>query len=122
MVDNALSFRIAVLLRAAGRDAAHVRDIQLGAAPDAVILEYALVEGRVIISADSDFGTLLAQQETRKPSFILLRWPGLRLADEQARIILANLPNVIESLESGAVVVIEPKRVRVRSLPIGKWD
>ncbi len=118
LVDNALSFRVAELLRAAGHDANHVREIALGAAADALIFERARAEDRVIISADTDFGTLLAGLESSKPSFILLRWAGLRVAEEQTRVVLANLPAVIDLLESGAVVVIEPHRIRVRTLPI----
>ncbi len=57
--------------------------------------------------------------QTNKPSFVLLRWPELRHAQDQARVILANLPNFEAELESGAIVVIESARIRVRLLPIG---
>jgi len=122
LVDNALSFRVAELLSAADHDAVHVRDYGLAAASDQVILERANVEDRVILSADTDFGTLLAQMKTNKPSFILLRWSGLRQAQEQTKVILANLDNITDELNSGAVIVIEPTRIRVRSLPINRSD
>jgi hypothetical protein len=32
--------------------------------------------------------------------------------------LLANLPAITSDLESGAVVIIEPSRIRVRTLPI----
>lgn len=120
LVDNALSFRVAKMLREAGYDTVHVRDYGLEAAVDSDILERARIEDRVIISADTDFGTLLAQIQTSKPSFILLRWPGLRIAQDQTQVILANLPNMMDDLNAGAVAVIEPSRVRIRALPIGK--
>lgn len=120
LVDNPLSFRVAVVLRDAGYDAVHVRDYGLGAAADTTLLERAQREDRVIVSADTDFGTLLAQMRTSKPSFILLRWPGLRRAEDQAHVILANLSSVQDDLSTGAVVVIEPSRIRVRALPIGR--
>lgn len=120
LVDNALSFRVADLLAQAGHDAVHVRDYDLSAATDQTILLRARAEDRIILSADTDFGTLLAQMETAKPSFILLRWPGLRKPTDQAHIILANLPNLTQDLLAGSVIVIEPNKIRVRTLPIGR--
>lgn len=57
--------------------------------------------------------------QSNKPSFVLLRWPELRHAQNQVRVFLANLPNFEAELEAGAVVVIEQTRIRVRTLPIG---
>ena len=120
LVDNALSFSVAEMLREAGYDTVHVRDYDMETAVDRDLLERARLEKRVIISADTDFGTLLAQIKTSQPSFILLRWPGLRMAQDQTRVILANLPNMMDDLSTGAVAVIEPSRVRIRTLPIGE--
>ncbi len=72
LVDNALSFRLAEFLQQGGYDAAHVRDYDMSDAPDSIILERAREESRVIISADTNLGTLLAPIQSKSPSFDLL--------------------------------------------------
>ena len=120
LIDNALSPQIAILLNAAGHDAAHIRSYGLQAASDNVVLDRAEKEDRILISADTDFGRILALRNTPKPSVILFRWPDLRLPQDQVNILLKNLSKVTQDLETGSMVVIEETRLRVRKLPIAK--
>ncbi|MBI5669600.1 MAG: DUF5615 family PIN-like protein [Chloroflexi bacterium] len=120
LVDNALSPLVSEALRVGGHDAIHIRQYNLQAASDDDIFDRAAREDRVLISADTDFGRILALRSAAKPSVILLRWPELRQPQAQAQVILNNLENVLDDLERGSVVVIEQARLRVRLLPIGR--
>lgn len=67
LIDNALSPAVAEGFRKTGHDAIHVRDRGLATAKDAELLALAINEDRIIVSADTDFGTLLALRQESKP-------------------------------------------------------
>jgi predicted nuclease of predicted toxin-antitoxin system len=117
LIDNALPPRVADLLAAAGHDAVHVRSYGLQAAADEEILTRALQEDRTLMSADSDFSTILAVQEAERPSFILFREPDLRLAQDYIQLLLPVLAALKPELDAGCVAVFRRGRLRVRKLP-----
>jgi predicted nuclease of predicted toxin-antitoxin system len=118
LIDNALSPVLAEHLKTAGHDALHVRDYGLQAAGDDEIFDRAQLEQRVIVSADTDFGTLLALRRVRSPSVVLFRHGTQRRPEQQSQTLLANLAAIERDLTDGSVVIIEPGRIRVRSLPL----
>lgn len=118
LVDNNLSPAVAKLLTDAGHEAVHLREYGLQAAPDPVVLARARDEDRILISADTDFGTLLAREHADRPSVLLVRRLVGRRAADQAAVIIANLPTVEDDLASGAVVVLADDWLRVRRLPL----
>jgi predicted nuclease of predicted toxin-antitoxin system len=88
------------------------------AASDGAIFDHAAEQGRVIISADTDFGTLLATRKQTKPSVILFRHGSQHRPADQAALLRANLPQLEPALQVGSIVVIAPDRIRVRALPL----
>jgi predicted nuclease of predicted toxin-antitoxin system len=122
LLDENLSPLLADLLRRSGHDAVHARDVGLRQAGDQEVLERAGSDGRVLVSADTDFGRLLAASGAVLPSVILLRRAGGRRASTQAGLLLANLAQVSSDLDAGAIVVLEATRVRVRRLPVSPPD
>ena len=118
LVDNALSPAIARGLCAHGHDAVHVRDLGMGASDDEDIFDQAARSGRVVISADTDFATLLALREVERPSLILFRRGADRRPMQQLELLVANLPSITDHIEKGCVVVFDDTRIRIRMLPI----
>jgi predicted nuclease of predicted toxin-antitoxin system len=118
LVDNALSSLVAQGLRQAGHDAVHVRDYQMQAASDEEIFNLAASEQRVLISSDTDFGTLLATYRVRVSSVIIFRRLSQRRPEEQVRVLLDNLPMIMDSLIEGCIISLEQFRIRIRTLPI----
>jgi predicted nuclease of predicted toxin-antitoxin system len=118
IVDANLLPRLAMSLNEAGHDAVHVADLGLSRATDLEILEVADRDERVVVSADTDFGTLLAMGHRRRPSVLLLRFASPRRAEQVASVLHLNLPAIADAIDVGSVVVVEDGRIRIRSLPM----
>ncbi len=87
-------------------------------ASDPVILRAAAKEERILLTADSDFGALLALGSLASPSVLLLRSADHLRPSEQAELIAANLSQIAEDLGKGAIVSLTRDRLRIRELPI----
>jgi predicted nuclease of predicted toxin-antitoxin system len=117
LVDEALQDAVAHRLTTAGHDATHVRLLGLAGRTDDEVMALATADNRVLVTTDTDFGTILALTGAAGPSVLLLRGIGDSV-NERVDAILDVLPRVEHELSEGAVVVIEPDRFRIRHLPI----
>ena len=118
LLDQNLSPLLVEVLAGLGHDAIHVRSLGMSTSSDVAILEAASRDARVLVSADTDFGDLLARTNAGAPSVLLLRRQGLRRAEQVAQLITLNLPVIAEDLQGGAIVVLADERIRVRRLPL----
>lgn len=118
LLDQNLSPKLIQLLSAAGHDVEHIGDHGMAAAADPDVLAFAAESGRTLVSADTDFGTLLARMHAGAPSFVLLRRASGRRVPALAALLIANLPIVEQDLAAGAIVVVGESTLRIRPLPI----
>ncbi len=119
LVDNAISHYVAEELTKLGHDAIHVRDIGIQHAKDEVIFTAAFESNRTIITADTDFSFLLSVWKEKKPSVITFRKGAESNPFEQVNLLKLNLnKDVLEAIEIGSIIIIEPHRIRIRALPL----
>lgn len=118
LIDNALSPIFSKQLRTYGFDVIHVRDIHMQKSSDDEIFDFAQRENRIVVSADTDFGTIVTLRNEKSPSVIIFRRTKNRKPLEQVALLMSNLDEIKSYLEIGSIVIIEDKRIRIRSLPI----
>jgi predicted nuclease of predicted toxin-antitoxin system len=118
LLDMGVSLRVALHLRAAGHDAVHLREEGLQRLPNGEIFQMAHRESRCVLTFDLDFGEIVAGSAGKLVSVVLFR-----LHNTRADHVIARLERVLQDsrdeLESGAIVVVEDARHRVRKLPLG---
>jgi predicted nuclease of predicted toxin-antitoxin system len=112
--DENIAPRTVAALRAQGFDVVRARERGLRGRPDVEVLAAAFADGRVVLSHDTDFGLLAVATGEPCVGIILIR-PGDLLPEEVEELVLAFLSADLE-LKPPFIVVLEPGRVRVRSL------
>ena len=109
-----------------GHDAVHLRELGLGALPDREVFALAPADDRVVITFDLEFGDLAGAAGGAGPGVVLLRLRSPRQAHLRERVRIA-FTMAETAVASGAVVLVEDARIRVRTLrtdtdPIGSTD
>jgi predicted nuclease of predicted toxin-antitoxin system len=80
-------------------------------------VEKARQEERIILTFDLDFGDILAASSYPLPSVIIFRLKNTLPPFLSARFLVV-LSECSEDLETGAIVMVEDSRYRLRRLPI----
>lgn len=117
LLDQGLPRSASRLLKEAGLDTVHTSEIGLAEAEDADILQAAASMDRVVVTLDADFHAMIALTRATGPSVIRIRIERLR-GEALARLVKEVVSQCREELRHGALVSVEPWRVRVRRLPL----
>ncbi|MGH7135303.1 MAG: DUF5615 family PIN-like protein [Pirellulales bacterium] len=86
-------------------------------ADDPTILRWALANKHIVFTHDLDFGTILALTHATGPSVLQVRGENI-LPMHMGTMVFAALHQHEAALESGALVVVDVRRSRIRVLPI----
>lgn len=121
LVDMNLSPEWLGVLNQAGWEASHWSNIGAPTAPDTELLIWARHHGWVVLTQDLDYSELLFQTRAGTPSVVLLRLRNELDVAQQARVC-ALLRTAGAALVTGALLVIDERRARLRRLPIETGD
>jgi len=118
LADENISPKTVSFLNTKGYDVIRVDRIKIGR-KDKEIIEYARINGYILITMDLDFGYILSHIKDNKPSVIILRLTYPEPDNVNSYLIKAlNNEKIISNLMEGSVIIIiEDDRIRIRRLP-----
>jgi predicted nuclease of predicted toxin-antitoxin system len=113
-VDENIGRSSVDLLRREGHDVITVREQGHASAPDEVIFQACVAEGRTLITLDRDFGHVLRFSAKQSAGIVILELGGPaslhRIRDRLGEFLTLAATRPV----SGELWIIEPGRVRVR--------
>jgi predicted nuclease of predicted toxin-antitoxin system len=117
LIDMNLSPDWVPTLQDAGWSAVHWSTVGDPRATDRSIMDWAESNGYLVFTLDLDFGTILALTHKTGPSVVQVRGQDV-LPDHMGDLVVAAIGQHESDLASGALVVVEEGKNRVRILPI----
>lgn len=112
LIDNCISHLLASALRAQGHDVESVSDWPADPGDRRVLAE-AVRTGRVLITADREFGELVVFERLPSAGIIILD-PNITPANHEEACMRAITTHAAELL-AGAVVIVMSDRIRARA-------
>ena len=105
------------VLQDLGHDCKHWSEIGDARANDTTIMAWARLNDYIVLTHDLDFGAILAASQADAPSVIQIRVQDIFPA-AQRRLVADALRRYERELLAGALIVIDPGRLRARILPL----
>ena len=119
LVDMNLSPQLCGVLAQNGFPSVHWSDVGDPTASDHTIMEWAAQNDCVVLTHDLDFGALLAASQASGPSVVQLRTEDV-MPRALALLLVKTLTAFETEIESGALIVVNEARARVRILPLSR--
>lgn len=116
LLDMNLPPRWVQFLASEGLQSIHWANVGKPTAKDSQIMSYAREKGFIVFTHDLDFGALLAASNAKGPSVIQVRTQNV-LPEAIGSLVLSAIRQFEKELLQGALVSIDPTRLRVRILP-----
>ncbi len=117
LIDMNLSPRWCCILQAEGWDSIHWSQVGMACAPDDEVMQYARGGQRIVLTHDLDFGAMLAATKAIGPSVVQVRTQDVR-PETLAPLLIPTLRQFEHALDSGALLVVDEAKSRVRLLPL----
>ncbi|AHF91218.1 hypothetical protein OPIT5_14355 [Opitutaceae bacterium TAV5] len=117
LLDMNLSPEWVAVLEAAGWQTVHWSMVGRATAADTEIMAWAKASGHVVFTNSLDFGALLHATGAQAPSVIQLRGEDVRPASA-GTLVVSALKAAQSELISGALVTIDPRKMRIAMLPL----
>jgi predicted nuclease of predicted toxin-antitoxin system len=117
VVDEDLPRSTAFTLRAAGYSAYDVRDVGLTDLGDRAVYDFAQQHSQTLISGDIGYTNTLTYPLGAHAGIVVLRLPAELAAGHAMQALLNGLGALTGQSLAGALLVIEPGRLRLSRLP-----
>jgi predicted nuclease of predicted toxin-antitoxin system len=111
LCDENIESSLVQALRKASFDVTYISEVSPGVSDEAV-LQAAVSENRVLLTADLDFGTLVYQQSNKHADVVIIRLSQLSVSDK-SKTVLHVLATYGERITT-AFTVISSNSVRIR--------
>jgi predicted nuclease of predicted toxin-antitoxin system len=119
LVDMNLSPAWVEFLTNVGHDKVHWSTVGASDASDREVMDWAATHDRAALTADLDFGAILAATHRAEPSVVQIRSDDLS-PSAIGTAVLTAIRQTHDELESGAILSVDPVRAWLRVLPFGQ--
>lgn len=115
LIDEDLPLSLNGLLRQKGHSSEHIIKLGQRGSPDERVFALAQERNAVLVSRDTDFGNVLQFPLGSHHGIVVVRFPS----ETRSRVIVDSvvqmLTTIAESEFTGALIIIEPGRMRMRT-------